>query len=102
MSSRVNCRDSVADLQLDGEREYSNLLRTLNKVLFFSDGNEEDDLLKTSRLVPSLYDREPYFQLISNKSAPISEDISYQLLTKKLFSDRIKEEVERIKVLTII
>ena len=91
-------RDQITTLQLDEDRGYNDLLRTLHQVIFFTAGTEDDDLLKTSRLVPSFYDREPYFRLISSHSTPLSEEVSYQLMAKKCFTSKIQEEVARIKV----
>ena len=90
------------DLQVE-RPEYTELLSTLDQVLFLSpDTNSTNyqEFLQTSRLVPSFYDRRPYFGLISkdNKSEPECEAVSYQLMARKLFTSRIREEVARLKV----
>ena len=83
--------------------ELSVLLSTLDQVLFHTPNTNDtnyQELLHTSRLIPSFYDRKPYFGLISkdNNSVSESEDASYQLMAKKLFTSRIQEEVARLKV----
>ena len=105
LSYIVCCRDEVMqlDLQEDRAAEYTELLSTLDKVMFLTENTNNtnyQDFLQTSRLVPSFYDRRPYFGLISkdNNSLPESEEVSYQLMARKLFSSRIREEVARIKV----
>ena len=105
LSYIVCCRDEVMqlDLQEDRAAEYTELLSTLDKVMFITENTNNtnyQDFLQTSRLVPSFYDRRPYFGLISkdNNSLPESEEVSYQLMARKLFSSRIREEVARIKV----
>ena len=90
------------DLKEDRE-EYSELLNTLDQVLFLTantNSTDYQDFLQTSRLVPSFYDRRPYFSLISkdNNSVSDCEDVSYQLMARKLFTSRIREEVARLKV----
>ena len=84
--------------------EHSELLNTLDQVLFLTPNTNNTDyqgFLQTSRLVPSFYDRRPYFGLISkdnNSVSSESEDVSYQLMARKLFTSRIQEEVARLKV----
>ena len=102
-----NCRDEVRALDLKEERaELSVLLSTLDQVLFHTPNTNDtnyQELLQTSRLIPSFYDRKPYFELISkdNNSVSESEDASYQLMAKKLFTSRIQEEVACLKVKNI-
>ena len=91
------------DLPEDRAAEYSALLSTLDEVLFLTantNNTNYEDFLQTSRLVPSFYDRRPYFGLISKdkNSVPECEEVSYQLMARKLFTSRIREEVARFKV----
>jgi len=95
-------RDEVIGLDLKDRTEYSELLNTLDQVLFLTantNSSDYQDFLQTSRLVPSFYDRRPYFSLISkdNNSVSDCEDVSYQLMARKLFTSRIREEVARLK-----
>merc|ERR1712218_715898 len=97
-------RDEVMglDLQEDRAAEYSALLSPLDEVLFLTantNNTNYQDFLQTSRLVPSFYDRRPYFGLISkdNNTVPECEEVSYQLMARKLFTSRIREEVVRLK-----
>ena len=87
--------------------EYRALLNTLDHVLFLTpstdtttNNNNYQEFLQTSRLVPSFYDRKPYFGLISKDSNSLSdsEDVSYQLMARQLFTSRIQEEVARLQV----
>ena len=103
-----NCRDEVRALDLKEERaDQSVLLSTLDQVLFHTPNTNDtnyQEFLQSSRLIPSFYDRRPYFGLISkdsNNSVSESEDASYQLMAKKLFTSRIQEEVARLKVTNI-
>merc|ERR1711874_801204 len=93
-------RDEVRGLEMKEERaEYRALLNTLDHVLFLTPStdttntNNYQELLQTSRLVPSFYDRRPYFGLISKDSNSLSdsEDVSYQLMARQLFTSRIQE-----------
>ena len=103
-----NCRDEVRALDLKEERaEQSVLLSTLDQVLFHTPNTNDtnyQEFLQSSRLIPSFYDRRPYFGLISkdNNSVSESEDVSYQLMARKLFTSRIREEVTRLKVTYLI
>merc|ERR1711874_626292 len=105
-------RDEVRGLEMKEERaEYRALLNTLDHVLFLTpstdttntnptpNNNNYQELLQTSRLVPSFYDRRPYFGLISKDSNSLSdsEDVSYQLMARQLFTSRIQEEVARLQ-----
>ena len=100
----LTCRDEVVGLDLQEEStEYSELLSTLNQVLFLSPNTNNtnyQEFLQTSRLVPSFYDRKPYFGLISPdaNSEPESEAVSYQLMARQVFTSRIREEAARLKV----
>ena len=87
--------------------EYRALLNTLDHVLFLTPSTDTtntttnyQEFLQTSRLVPSFYDRRPYFGLISKDSNSLSdsEDVSYQLMARQLFTSRIQEEVARLQV----
>lgn len=87
--------------------EYRALLSTLDHVLFLTPSTDTNttntnyqEFLQTSRLVPSFYDRRPYFGLISKDSNSLSdsEDVSYQLMARQLFTSRIQEEVARLQV----
>ena len=87
--------------------EYRALLNTLDHVLFLTPSTDTNttntnyqEFLQTSRLVPSFYDRKPYFGLISKDSNSLSdsEDVSYQLMARQLFTSRIQEEVARLQV----
>ena len=89
-------------LQLEGDTDYHDLLLTLNQVIYLKQGKDSNDSLGPSRLVPSFYDREPYYSLIASDSLHESQadQVSYQLQAKKCFNSKIKEEVARIKVKT--
>ena len=92
----------MTTLQLEGDTDYHDLLLTLNQVIYLKQGKDSNDSLGPSRLVPSFYDREPYYSLIASDSlheSP-SDQVSYQLQAKKCFNSKIKEEVARIKVKT--
>jgi len=92
-------REEVTTLQLEGDTDYHDLLLTLNQVIYLKQGKDSNDSLGPSRLVPSFYDREPYYSLIASDSlheSP-SDQVSYQLQAKKCFNSKIKEEVARIK-----
>merc|ERR1711874_509764 len=100
-------RDEVRGLEMKEERaEYRALLSTLDHVLFLTPSTDTNttntnyqEFLQTSRLVPSFYDRRPYFGLISKDSNSLSdsEDVSYQLMARQLFTSRIQEEVARLQ-----
>ena len=98
------CRDEVRALDLKEERaEQSVLLSTLDQVLFHTPNTNDtnyQEFLQSSRLIPSFYDRRPYFGLISKDSNSLSdsEDVSYQLMARQLFTSRIQEEVARLQV----
>ena len=76
-------------------QECDKLLGQINSCLYVG---------KHQRLVPSFYDREPFSRLLNNQGdtdeEPLTNNTSFQTLSKLHFSHRIQEEVKAKKLST--